>query len=74
MRDVDHLLRDDPGAGIFVLGEGAPPMPRTGCGTFGKARAACDPGHIAVVFGPDHAAVVGFDAAALLDPSVANAR
>ena len=75
MRDVDHLLGDDAGAGEFVLGDGLAGECRAAAAACsGKSRARCLPETLPLSSGLIVAAVVRLDAAALAHPGVADAR
>ncbi len=74
VRDVDHLFRDDAGAGELELRDGLARQAAQGLRLVGEVARQVRARHVAVVLGPDVAALVGLDAAAFADPGFADAR
>ncbi len=72
--DIDHLLRDDAGAGELQLRDGLADEPAQRPALHFERAGEMAGAHIAVVLGLHVAAVVSFDAAARRDPVAAKRR
>ncbi len=74
VRDVGHLLGDDAGARVLELRDGLAGNTAERLRLFGKVAGEMARRYVAVVLGPDRATFVLLNAAALDDPSFAQAR
>ena len=72
--NVGHFLGDDAGARVFELRDGLARQTSEGLRLFGEVASEMARRDVAVVLGPDLAADVLLDAAALFDPGFACAR